>query len=103
MTTRQYLIRRAKATIRGTVAFLLLAGALLTAGPRGFVMSFVIAVVIGAVVLAAFWSLFEVPCPNCRQALGSIGFRVGNGQMRDRSPNCPHCGVSLDETMPGGN
>jgi NO-binding membrane sensor protein with MHYT domain len=103
MTTRQFLLRRANATIRGTVAFLLVAGALLTYSSPGFVMSFVIAVVIAAVALAAFWSLFEVPCPNCRKSLGSIGFRVANGQMRHISPKCPHCGVSLDETLPGRN
>ena len=103
MTTRQYLVRRANATVGGIVAFLLVAGALLTSSSKGFVMRFVIAVVVGAVVLAAFWSLFEIPCPGCRNSLGSIGFRVANGQLRDTSPKCPHCGVSLDEKMPGGN
>ena len=96
MTTRQYLIRRANATLGWTVIFLLAAGALLTSIHLEFVLSFVLATVVAVVALAAFWSLFEIPCPSCRKSLGSIGFRVANGRMQDSSPKCPHCGASLE-------
>jgi hypothetical protein len=101
MTTRQYLLRRANATIGGSLVFLVVAGAWLSANHRGFVLRFVLAVLGAAVALAAFWSLFEIPCLNCRKSLGSTGFRVASGLMRESAPKCPHCGLSLDAAMPG--
>jgi Immunity protein 27 len=100
VTIRLYLMRRANRTITGVAAFLLLAGALVSSGPRGFVLRFVFSVPIVAVVIAAFWSLFEVPCLNCRKHLGRVGFWVANGRMRGVSPQCPHCGISLDSEIP---
>lgn len=99
MTIRQYLIRRCNRTVTGTIAFLIVAGALLSSAPRVFVLRFVLAVVVAAVVLAAVWSLFEIPCPNCIKRMGRIGFAVANGLMANRSPRCPHCGVSVDEQL----
>jgi hypothetical protein len=99
MTIRLYLMRRANRTATGVVAFLLLAGTLVRSGPRGFVFRFVLSVLIVAVVMAAFWSLFEVPCLNCRKHLGRVGFWVANGRMRSASPQCPHCGISLDSEL----
>jgi hypothetical protein len=96
VTSRVYLARRANRTVTGVVAFLLLAGILISSGPRGFVIRFVFAVLTLAVVIAAFWSLFEVPCINCRKPLGRVGFRVAHGRLRGTSPQCPHCGISLD-------
>jgi hypothetical protein len=100
VTIRFYLMRRANRTVSGVATFLLLAGALVTSGPRIFVLRFVFAVLMGAVVIAAFWSLFEVPCVNCRKHLGRVGFWVANGRMRGILPQCPHCGISLDSEMP---
>ena len=101
MTIRGYLVRRASRTVSSVTVFLLLAGALVTVGPNGFVPRFVLAVFIGAVVVAAFWSLFEVPCLNCRKPLGTVGFWVANGRLRDTSPQCPHCQISFDTQLPG--
>ena len=42
----------------------------------------VVAVLIGAVLAAAFWSLFEIPCPNCGKRLGSVAFWVSVGRVR---------------------
>ena len=97
---RLYLIRRANRTVTGVIAFLLLAGVLISSGPRGFVLRFVFAVPMVVVVIAAFWSLFEVPCLHCRKPLGRVGFWVANGRMRHTSPQCPHCGISLDSEIP---
>jgi len=100
VTIRLYLMRRANRTVTGVVAFLLLAGVLVSSGPKGFALRFVFAVLIMAVVIAAFWSLFEVPCLNCGKQLGRVGFWVANGRMRGASPHCPHCGTSLDSEIP---
>ena len=81
MTIRQSLERRGQRTVAGTSAFLLGAGLLVSSGPRIFVLRFVFAVLMGAVVLAAVWSLFEIPCPNCRKRLGRIGFCVASGLL----------------------
>ena len=100
MTIRQYLIRRCNRAVSGTIAFLLVAGALVSSGPRIFVMRFVFAVVMAAVVAAAIWSLFEIPCPNCRKSMGRIGFWVANGRMKHDAACCPHCGVGVDAAFP---
>jgi hypothetical protein len=101
MTIRQYLMRRCNRSVGGTIAFLVVAGALVSSGPRVFVMRFVFGVVIAAVVVAAFWSLFEIPCPKCRKPMGRVGFWVANGRMVKTSPRCPHCDISVDEEIPG--
>ena len=100
MTIRQYLARRGQRTVAGTVAFILVAGLLVSSGPRVFVLRFVFAVLMGAVVLAAVWSLFEIPCPNCRKRLGRIGFCVASGLLVNRSPRCRHCKIALDQDVP---
>jgi hypothetical protein len=100
MTIRQSLERRGQRTVRGTVAFLLVAGLLVSAGPRVFVLRFVFAVLMGAVVFAAVWSLFEISCPSCRKPLGRIGFCVASGLMANRSPRCRHCHIGLDQDIP---
>ncbi len=100
MTIRQSLERRGQRTVGGTVAFLLVAGMLVSSGPRLFVLRFVFAVLMGAVVLAAAWSLFEIPCPGCRKHLGRIGFCVASGLMANRSPRCHHCHIALDQDLP---
>jgi hypothetical protein len=100
MTIRQSLERRCQRTVGGTVAFLLVAGWLVSSGPRVFVLRFVFAVLMGAVVFAAAWSLFEIPCPRCRKRLGVVGFCVASGLMANRSPRCRHCQVALDQDIP---
>jgi hypothetical protein len=97
VTIRQYLMRRCNRAVSGTVAFLIVAGALVSSGPRIFVFRFVCAVVIAAVVVAAIWSLFEIPCPKCRKPMGQIGFWVANGRMAKTTPRCPHCDASVDD------
>ncbi len=103
MTIREFLMRRNAQYARGTVAFLLASGALATIGARSFVVRFVCAVVIVVVTVAAFWSLFQIPCPKCRKPLGFLGFKVANSGMGSSNTvpvHCPHCKVSFDEPMP---
>jgi hypothetical protein len=99
MTIRQYLRCRSDRYATRTFIFLLLAGALVTAGPRDFIIRFVFAVVIGAIVAAAFWSLFKIPCPRCNMAMGSAGFWVAVGRTNAPAAHCPHCRVGFDEPM----
>jgi hypothetical protein len=102
MTIRQFLVRLSSQYVRRTGAFLIASGALVTIFTRGFVLRFACAVVILAVTLAAFWSLFKILCPICRKPLGLIGFKVANSgaASRRRPAHCPHCNVSLDNEMP---
>jgi hypothetical protein len=100
VTIRQYLMRRLNRTITGVIAFLLVAGALITSGPRLFEIRFALAVVIAAVLAAAVWSLFEILCPNCLKRLGTLGFWVANGRMKGTPTRCPHCHVSVDAEVP---
>jgi hypothetical protein len=71
------------------------------AATKSFVLRFAGAVVIEAVVLAAFVSLFYMPCPNCRKSLGKVGFKVANSGPRSwtEPAQCPHCAVSFDEAV----
>jgi hypothetical protein len=102
VTIRQYLMRRCSRVVGGTIAFLVAAGALVSCGPRAFAIRFALAVVMAAVVVAAVWSLFEIPCPGCRKPLGRVGFWVANGRMVKTAPRCPHCDVSIDGEVPNG-
>lgn len=105
LTIREFLMRRNGQYSRETVAFLLASGTLLTIGTRSVVVKFVCAVVIVVVTVAAFGSLFQIPCPKCRKSLGFVGFKVANSGMGSNNTvpvpaHCPHCNVSFDEPMP---
>jgi len=100
MTIRQYLMRRCNRSLTGTIAFLLLAGALITSGPSNFGLRAIWALLIAVVVTAVVWSLFEIPCLNCLKPMGRVGFWVANGRMVETSPRCPHCDISVDEKIP---
>jgi hypothetical protein len=100
MTIRRYLERRCNRTVTGTVIFLIMVGLAFNSVPRIFILRFVLAVLIAAVAMAAFWSLFEIPCPICRRSLGRLGFLAANGLNQQASPHCPHCDISLDAPMP---
>ena len=100
MTIRDHLQRRCRKTVTGTVVFLIVVGLSFGAVPWIFILRFVLAVLAGALVIAAFWSQFEIPCPNCKRSLGRIGFMVGTGGYSSSSPHCPHCDISVDAALP---
>jgi hypothetical protein len=100
MTLRDYLQRRCRRTVTGTVVFLIVLGLSFGAVPWIFILRFILAVLAGAVVLAAFLSQFQIPCPNCKRSLGRIGFMVGTGGYSGSSPHCPHCDISVDAPLP---
>jgi DNA-directed RNA polymerase subunit RPC12/RpoP len=101
MTIRQYLRLRSDRYATATFVFLLLVGASAAVAPRILAIRIAIAVVVVAVVAAAFWSLFEIRCPNCAKRMGTAGFWGAVGSVRDPSPRCPHCGISIDAKVPG--
>jgi hypothetical protein len=100
MRIRQYLIRRSDRYATLAVVFLLAVG--ITAGfaPRILAIRIVFAILTGVILLAAFWSLFEIPCPNCGKPMGRIGFWVSLGGAGRESPRCPHCDISVDAEVP---
>jgi putative effector of murein hydrolase len=100
MTIRQYLRRRSDRYASLAVAFLLAVGIAMGYAPRILAIRIVFAVLVGAVLVAAFWSLFEIPCPNCGKRLGSVGFWVSVGRASRVPEHCPHCGVGFDVEMP---
>jgi hypothetical protein len=100
MTIRQYLKRRSDRYAFLAVAFLLAVGIAMGYAPRIFAIRIVFAVLIAVVLAAAFWSLFEILCPNCGKRLGSVGFWVSVGRQSKVSERCPHCGVGFDVQLP---
>jgi hypothetical protein len=100
MTIRQYLKRRSDRYASLAVAFLLAAGIAMGYAPRILAIRYVFAVLLGVLLAAAFWSLFEIPCPNCGKRLGSVGFWVSVGRVGKVPEHCPHCGVGFDVKMP---
>lgn len=102
MTIRQFLMRLASQYRVRTAAFLLASGALVSIAFRSFTLRFACAVLMAVVTLAAFWSLFQIPCPRCRKSLGLVGFKVANSGWGKRGApaHCPNCNVSVDEPMP---
>ena len=100
MTIRQYLRRRSDRYASLAVAFLLAVGIAMGYAPRILAIRFVLAVLVGVLLVAAFWSLFEIPCPNCGKRLGSVGFWVSVGRVSKVPERCPHCGVGVDVDLP---
>jgi hypothetical protein len=100
MTIRQYLKRRSDRYATLAVACLLVAGVVTGYAPRILAIRIVFAVLVGVVLAAAFWSLFEIPCPNCAKRLGGVGFWVSVGRMSKVPERCPHCGIGVDAGMP---
>jgi hypothetical protein len=100
MTIRQYLKRRSDRYASLAVAFLLAVGIAMGYAPRILAIRIVFAVLVGVVLAAAFWSLFEIPCPNCSKRLGSVGFWVSVGRVSKEPERCPHCGVGVDVDLP---
>jgi predicted RNA-binding Zn-ribbon protein involved in translation (DUF1610 family) len=100
MTIRQILRRRSDQYASWAFAFLLAAGIAAGYAPRILAIRIVFALLVGVVLAAAFWSLFEIPCPNCGKRLGSVGFRVSVGRASGKPEHCPHCGIGVDEELP---
>jgi hypothetical protein len=98
MTIRQYLKRRSDRFATLACVFLLIVGVVIGYAPRNIAIRIVFAVLVGAVLAAAFWSLFETPCPNCGKSMGRIGFWVSVG--RKSAERCPHCDISVDIDIP---
>jgi peptidoglycan/LPS O-acetylase OafA/YrhL len=103
MTIRQYLKRRSDRYASLAVAFLLAVGIAMGYAPRILAIRIVFAVLVAVVLAAAFWSLFEIPCPNCGKRLASVGFWVSVGRVSSVAEHCPHCGIGIDADMPGGS
>ncbi|HEY2463967.1 MAG TPA: hypothetical protein VGI32_07895 [Steroidobacteraceae bacterium] len=100
MTIRQYLKRRSDRYAGLAFAFLLVVGIVAGYMPRILAIRIVFAVLVGVLLAAAFWSLFEIPCPNCGKRLGAVGFWVSVGRTSKMPEHCPHCGIGLDVDMP---
>ena len=100
MTIRQYLIRRSDRYATLAVVFLLAVGIAAGYAPRILAIRIVFAVLVCVILAAAFWSLFEIPCPNCGKPMGSVGFWVSLGRARRVSVRCPRCDISVDAEMP---
>jgi hypothetical protein len=100
MTIRQYLRRRTDRYLTYGVVFLLIIGALMSGAPRILGIRIIFAVLIGVVLAAGFWSLVEIPCPNCLKSLGKVGFWFSLGRTRGVATRCPHCNISIDADMP---
>jgi hypothetical protein len=100
MTIRQYLVRRNDRYATLAVVFLLALGVAAGYVPRILAIRIVFAILIGVVLAAAFWSLFEIPCPNCVKPMGRVGFWVSVGRTAKVPERCPHCGVGVDADVP---
>jgi hypothetical protein len=100
MTIRQYLKRRGDRYATLAVVFLLAVGIAAGYAPRILAIRIVVAILIGVMLAAAFWSLFEIPCPNCGKPMGGVGFCVSVGRVNKVTERCPHCGIGVDVDMP---
>lgn len=100
MTVRQYLMRRSDRYATLAVVFLLATGIAVGYSPRNLAIRIVFAVLVCVVLAAAFWSLFEIPCPNCAKPMGRVGFWVSLGRTGRGSERCPHCDISVDSEVP---
>ena len=100
MTIRQYLVRRNDRYAILAVVFLLAVGIAAGYAPRILAIRIVFAILVGVMLLAGFWSLFEIPCPNCGKPMGRVGFRVSLGGAARGFAHCPYCQISVDAEVP---
>jgi hypothetical protein len=100
VTIRELLRRRSDRYAFRAFAFLLAAGLVMGYVPRILALRIVCAVLIGVVLLAAFWSLFEIACPNCGKRLGGVGFWVSLGRTSEKLSHCPNCNIGIDANIP---
>jgi hypothetical protein len=100
MTIRQYLKRRSDRYATLAVVFLLAVGIAAGYAPRILAIRIVAAILIGVVLAAAFWSLFEIACPNCGKQMGRVGFWISVGRVSKVTERCPHCGIGVDVNIP---
>src|SRR5258708_14438859 len=87
MTIRQYLRRRSDRYATLAFAFLLVVGVVAGYAPRILAIRIVFAVLVGVVLAAAFWGLFEIPCPNCGKPMCTI--RSSAVACRQSGQRCP--------------
>jgi hypothetical protein len=100
MTIREALRRRSDRYATLAFVFLLAVGVAMGYAPRSLAIRIVFAVLVGVVLAAAFWSLFEIPCPNCGKRLGRVGFWVSVGRVSNTPEHCPHCAIGVDVNIP---
>lgn len=87
----------------GIAAVLLIVlGVLVSYVPRSLPLRIAFAVIVLVVVGAAFWSLFEIRCPNCSKPLGITGFLGAVTPPREPPRRCPHCDIGFDSEIPTG-
>src|SRR5260370_40616942 len=101
MRTRKELRRHSDRYATVGFAFLLVVGVVAGYAPRILAIRIVFAVLVGVVFAAAFWSLFEIPCPNCWKSMGSTGFWVTVG--RKSAERCPPCDINVDIEGPNSD
>ena len=97
MTIREYLQRRRNKAVLFVlpgIVFCVLSAAF---APDSFWLNWLSLAALFAGLVAVIVLLYRTPCPQCQLPLGSIGARAANG--RAKTAHCPHCRVSLDETM----
>ena len=97
MTIRDYLQRRRNKAVLFVlpgIVFCVLSAAF---APDSFWLNWLSLAALFAGLVAVIVLLYRTPCPQCRLPLGSIGARAANGWAK--TAHCPHCRVSLDETM----
>jgi hypothetical protein len=100
MTIRQYLRRRGDRYLTGAIVLLLVIGMLTPSVPRILAIRIIFALLIGVVLAAGFWSMVDIPCPNCLKSLGRVGFWVSVGRGQRSEERCPSCHISIDADMP---
>lgn len=94
MTIRGYLRQRSDRYSGGAAIFLIIAGVSMGFAPRIFAIRFAFGVLICVVAAAAFLSLLQIACPNCRKPMGWTGLKTGLGSRA--AARCPHCDISVD-------
>jgi hypothetical protein len=104
MTIREYCALRMRLARRIAIplgVIFLLGSAAFQVLAKVRINSWYLAGVAGLIIACVMLPIFRwTRCPCCGQSLSKVVASSGNGRLPQLDA-CPHCGVSLDQPMPG--
>lgn len=99
MKISDYLQQRAKRHTYWYMASFIPAALVLLFNPNGFLSIFGSLLIMFGALIAFMLLSSRAPCPRCQHPLGTWGTWLGKPK---RDYHCPHCNVSIDESVESG-
>jgi hypothetical protein len=97
MTIRDLLKRRRNKAVLFVLPGILFCVLSAVFAPDNFWLTWLSLAALFAGLVSVIVLLYYTPCPQCQRPLGSVAARAANGWAK--TAHCPHCRLSLDDSM----